>query len=81
MGFPIGDLFSIRSFLLAGAQACQLFENDLMYACKYLQFYSVDITSAEHFNFKHYLIEREVFRKLRFFNWKLYENGKQSFQF
>ena len=30
MGFPIGDLFSIRSFLLAGAQTCQLLENDLM---------------------------------------------------
>ena len=34
MGFPIGDLFSIRSFLLAGAQTCQLFENDLMATCK-----------------------------------------------
>ena len=30
MGFLIGDLFSIRSFSLAGAQTCQLFENDLM---------------------------------------------------
>ena len=30
MGFPIGDLFSIRSFLIAGVQTCQLFENDLM---------------------------------------------------
>ena len=30
MGFPIGDLFSIRSFSLAGAQTYQLFENDLM---------------------------------------------------
>ena len=30
MGFPIGDLFSIRSFLLAGAQTGQLFKNDLM---------------------------------------------------
>ena len=34
MGFPIGDLLSIRSFLLAGAHACQLFENDLMATCK-----------------------------------------------
>ena len=30
MGFPIGDILSIRSFLLAHAQTCQLFENDLM---------------------------------------------------
>ena len=33
MGFPIGDLFtvfSIISFLLAGAQTCKLLENDLM---------------------------------------------------
>ena len=34
MGFPIGDLFSIISFLLAGVQTCQLFENDLMATCK-----------------------------------------------
>ena len=34
MGFPIGDPFSIRSFLLAGAQTRQLFENDLMATCK-----------------------------------------------
>ena len=34
MGFPIGDLLSIISFLLAGANACQLFENDLMATCK-----------------------------------------------
>ena len=68
MGFPFGDLFSMRSFLLTGAQACQLFENDLMDACKRLQLYSEDFTSAERFNFKHYLIEREVFGKLRFFN-------------
>ena len=32
MGFPIGDLISIRS--LVGAQTCQLFENGLMAACK-----------------------------------------------
>ena len=30
MGFPKGDLLSIRSFGLAGLQTCQLFENDLM---------------------------------------------------
>ena len=29
MGFPIGDLLSIRSFILAGVHACQLFESDL----------------------------------------------------
>ena len=34
MGFSIGDLFHIRSVLLVGAQTCQLFENDLMAACK-----------------------------------------------
>ena len=33
-GFPIGDLFIIIPFLLAGAQICQLFENDLMATCK-----------------------------------------------
>ena len=30
MGFPIGVLFSIISILLAGAQACQVLENDPM---------------------------------------------------
>ena len=30
MGFPIGDSLSIKSILLASAQTCQLFENDLM---------------------------------------------------
>ena len=30
MGFPIGNIFSIRFFLLAGAQTCLLFDNDLM---------------------------------------------------
>ena len=33
-GFPIGDLSSFRSYLLAGAQPCQLFENYLMATCK-----------------------------------------------
>ena len=30
MGFPVGDLFSIISLVLAGVQTCHLFENDLM---------------------------------------------------
>ena len=30
MGFPIGDILSIKYFALAGAQTCQLFENNLM---------------------------------------------------
>ena len=30
MGFPIGDLFGFSSILLAGAQTCKLFENNLM---------------------------------------------------
>ena len=36
MGFTImiANLFSIRSFLLAEAQACLLFENDQMTTCK-----------------------------------------------
>ena len=62
--FPIGDLFSIRSFLLAGAQTCQLFENELMATCKRSKEtksnFIVRILPAEHFNFKRYLIEREV---------------------
>ena len=64
MGFPIGDLLSIRSFLLAGAQACQLFENDPLATCKRSKetnsILILRIRSAEHFNFKHYLIERGV---------------------
>ena len=48
MGFPIGDLLGIISFLSAGAHACQLFKNDLMAACKRsketnLNFYSEDL--------------------------------------
>ena len=31
---PIGDFLSMRSFLLAGAHACQFFENVLMATCK-----------------------------------------------
>ena len=64
MGFPIGHLFSIRSFLLTGAQTCQLFENDLMATHKRSKETNSDIiariSSAEHFNFKRYSIEREV---------------------
>ena len=30
MGFPIGDLLSIRFFLLVVSQTYQLFDNDLM---------------------------------------------------
>ena len=72
MGFPIGDLFSIRPFLLAGAHACQLFENDLMATCNrsketHLKF-RARIWSAEHFNFKRYLIEREVIWKISILN-------------
>ena len=33
MGFPIDDLFSIRSFLLAGARTFQLFKNDISATC------------------------------------------------
>ena len=33
-GFAIGDLLSIRSFLLAVVKTCQLFENDLIATCK-----------------------------------------------
>ena len=64
MGFPIGDLLSIRSFLLAGVHACQLFENYLMATCKRSKetnfIFMAWISSAEHFNFKCYLIQREV---------------------
>ena len=75
MDFPIGNLFSIISFLLADAQACQLFENDLMDTCKRSKETNCNfiarIWSAEHFNFKCYLIEREVIWKNTIFNWKL----------
>ena len=63
-GFSIADLLRIRSFLLAGGQACQLFENDLMATCKRSKETNLNFIamswSAEHFNFKRYLIEREV---------------------
>ena len=72
MGFPIGDLFSIRSFLLAGAQTCQLFENDLMATHKRSKetnsYFIARIWSAEHFNFKRYSIEREVIWTNTIFN-------------
>ena len=64
MVFPIGDLFSIRFFLLAGAQTCELFENDLMGTSNRSKETNYDfvvkIRSAQHFNFKRYSIEREV---------------------
>ena len=64
MGFSIADLLSIRSYILAGAHVCQLFENDLMATCKRsietnLNFIA-RIRSPEHFNLKRYFIEREV---------------------
>ena len=72
MGFPIGDLFGIRSFLLAGAQTCQLFENDLMATRNRSKETKSDliarIWSAEHFNFKCYSNEREVIWKNTVFN-------------
>ena len=64
MGFPMGDLFNIEYFLLAGVQTCQLFENDLMATSKRSKETNSDfiarILSAEHSNFKRYSIEREV---------------------
>ena len=63
MGFPIGDLFSIRSFLLADVQTRQLFENDLMATRKRPKETNSDLIArigSEHFNFKRYSIEREV---------------------
>ena len=64
MGFPIGDILSIRSFSLTSAQTCQLFENDLKATRKKSKETKSDfiarIQSAEHFNFKQYSIEREV---------------------
>ena len=64
MGFPIGNLLSIGYFLLADAQTCQLFENDLMATRKRSKETDSDfiarIWSAEHFNFKCYSFEREI---------------------
>ena len=72
-------IFSIRYFLLASVQVCQLFENDLMDTCERSKETNCNfiarIWSAEHFYFKRYLIEREVIWKITIFNWKLYENG------
>ena len=85
MGFPIGVLCSTRSFKLAGSQTCQLFENDLMATGKWPEITKTDfimrIWSAEHFNFKRYLIEREVIWKNTIFNLKLYEKGEHNIQF
>ena len=71
MGFPIGYFCSIRSNLLASAQICQLFENELMSTLKRLKETNYDFTarirSAEHFNFKRYSIERgNLKKKIRF---------------
>ena len=67
MGFPIGDLFSFRYVLLASAQSCQLFENDLMAIHKRSKETNYDfiarIWSAKHLNIKRYSIEREVIWK------------------
>ena len=55
MVFTIGDLFSLRSFLLTFARTCQLFKNDLMATGKRSKETYSDviarIRSAEHFNF------------------------------
>ena len=52
------------SFLLAGVKSCQLFESDLRATRKRAKQthsdFIVRISSAEHFNFKRYSIEREV---------------------
>ena len=85
MGFPIGDLWSISSFELAGSQTCQLLENYLMATRKWSKEtksdFIVRIWSAEHFNFKRYWIEREVIWRNTIFNEKLYEKGKLNIQF
>ena len=39
------------------------------------------IRSAEHFNFKHYSIEKGNLKKNMIFNLKLYDNGDQNIQF
>ena len=85
MGFPIGDLQSIRFFELAGSQTCLLFENDLMATRKWSNEtksdFIVRIRSAEHFNFKRCSIEREVIWKNTIFNKTLYEKGEHNIQF
>ena len=85
MGFPIGDLWSTRSFKLAGSQTCHLFENDSMGTRKWSKETKSDfimrIWSAEYFNFKPYSIEREVIWKNTIFNQKLYETGEHIIQF
>ena len=72
MGFPIGDPLIIRSFLLADAQACQLFGNDLMATCMRSKETNSKfvgrIWSAEDFNFNRNLVEREVIWKSTIFN-------------
>ena len=81
MGFPIGDLWSIRSFYLAGSQTCQL-SNELMATRKWSKETKSDIIvriwSAEHFNFKRNSIEREVIWINTIFNFKMYEKGEHN---
>ena len=80
----MGYFCSIRSNLLASAQICQLFENELMSTLKRSKETNYDfigrIRSAELFNFKRYSIERGNLKNT-IFNLKLYENGDQNFQF
>ena len=81
MGFPIGHLLSIRSFVLAGADACQLFEANCKRSKETNLIFIAWISSAEHFNSKRYLTEREVIWEIMIFNLNLYENGEQNTQF
>ena len=67
-------------FLLAGAQTCQLFENDLMATCKRPKEtkcnFLARIWSAEHFNFKRYSIESEVIWQKN--DYQLNEKGEEN---
>ena len=72
MGFPIADVFSIRYFLLAGAQTCQLFVNALMATHNRSKETNSDFIGsnlpAEPYNFKRFSIEREVILTNTIFN-------------
>ena len=63
-----------EALYLFNSQTCQLFENDLMATRKgggqkeTKSDFLVWIWSAEHFNFKRYLVEREVIWKITIFN-------------
>ena len=65
MGFPIGDLFRIRSFLLAVVQSYQLFEDNLMATCKSptkkQSNFIARFRSAEHFDFKRFHLKGRKF--------------------